>query len=164
MKKTYITVILFVLVISATVFIFCNSSKNIEATYHDSDSVVEMIKPIIDETSFKKEYTIDFWVRKAAHGIEFCFLGICVAALLVHIKNRYQKSFLGFGFFYLLLVAVIDEFIQSFNERTSCVEDIVIDFCGAVVGLILVALLIVLYKFIKQKKSNKSGGKNYEKN
>lgn len=163
MKKTYITVILFVLVISTTVFIFCNSSKNIEATYHDSDSVVEMIKPIIDETSFEKEYTIDFWVRKAAHGIEFCFLGICVAALLLHIKKRYQRRLLGFGFFYLLLVAVIDEFIQSFNERTSCVEDIVIDFCGAVAGLLLVMLLIVLYKFIK-KMSNKSGGKNYEKN
>ena len=49
---------------------------------------------------------------------------------------------MGDALFFALLCAVADEFLQSFTGRTSSVRDVLIDFGGAVSGLLLSMLLI----------------------
>ena len=89
-------------------------------------------------------------MRKLAHGIEFCALGCSVGGLLWGVRSRNKRMrcaevsdhHSSSALLYLLGVAVTDEYIQSFTGRTSLVSDILIDFCGAVVGLTFVLILM----------------------
>jgi VanZ family protein len=50
--------------------------------------------------------------------------------------------------FGLLLVPVIDEFIQLFSAgRAGMVQDILLDFSGAVTGLVVVK---ILHKYVRE--------------
>lgn len=150
--KKYILAIFLIAIIGITCFIFSNSLKTTEETYKDSDSVVDIVKPIVGETDKKDSYTIDFLVRKGAHIIEFFALGFSVAAFMFFISEAYKKCLYGWGMFYVLTVGVVDEYIQSFNGRTSSVEDVVIDFSGAACGILLAIIVYLVYKLIKFKK------------
>ena len=44
--------------------------------------------------------------------------------------------------FFALLCAVADEFLQSFTGRTSSVRDVLIDFGGALCGMLLTMLVV----------------------
>ena len=83
----------------------------------------------------------DHIVRKIAHFTEYFIL----AGLAVHLSYLYAcrwKNILGYILFCLLLVPVIDEFIQLFSAgRAGMVADILLDFSGAVSGLILAKAL-----------------------
>ena len=83
----------------------------------------------------------DHIVRKIAHFTEYFIL----AGLAVHLSYLYAcrwKNILGYILFGLLLVPVIDEFIQLFSAgRAGMVQDILLDFSGALTGLVLVKIL-----------------------
>ncbi len=83
----------------------------------------------------------DHIVRKIAHFTEYFIL----AGLAVHLSYLYAcrwKNILGYILFGLLLVPVIDEFIQLFSAgRAGMVQDILLDFFGAVTGLVVTKLL-----------------------
>ena len=64
---------------------------------------------------------------------EFAVLGLLVACLMFQLE--FPMARLGYGLFYVLAVAVTDEFIQIFTGRTSSVKDILIDFFGALLGI-----------------------------
>ena len=70
----------------------------------------------------------------------------------VFMRNNFGKYFVGFSLFGILSVAVVDEFIQSFSDRTSLVADILLDFGGAVTGLCLSVAVVCIAKRIKQKR------------
>ena len=83
----------------------------------------------------------DHIVRKIAHFTEYFIL----AGLAVHLSYLYVcrwKNILGYMLFGLLLVPVIDEFIQLFSAgRAGMIQDILLDFSGAVTGLVVVKAL-----------------------
>ena len=81
------------------------------------------------------EVQVSFIVRKGAHLAEFFLLGFLVMYAVAEVKKK-LPSMVGFGYFYVLLVAVTDEFIQSFSDRTSSVKDVLIDFTGAFIGFV----------------------------
>lgn len=82
--------------------------------------------------------SVDYIVRKGAHLFEFCLLGIAVMHTVFVVGERFGRNVVGYGFFCVLMIAVIDEYIQSFSDRTSSVGDILIDFAGACVGFLFV--------------------------
>lgn len=92
----------------------------------------------------------DFVLRKIAHVIEYALLGISVISLSIKINSRFQKSTIGFSFFFVLAVAVLDEHIQSFSDRSSSTGDIILDFFGALIGFLMGWLMIKAYEKIKQ--------------
>ena len=142
MSKSKTISLLILLVAIITCFIFYNSLKNIDESNESSDVVLAIFTPI---TSFFDsmfgEMNWYFIIRKGAHLTEFCVLGGLVSNLAYKIKEYYDKHFMGYGLFYVLLVAVTDEFIQSFSDRTSSVSDVLIDLTGALTGIIIVTLL-----------------------
>lgn len=152
MKKIYIAVILLSFVIGVTSFIFYNSSKSPEASYKDSDPVAEIVKPIVDKNNDKPKYKIDYIVRKAAHTAEYGVLGFSVAALVFFVAEAYKKRLFGYMLFYVLLVGVLDEYIQLFSGRTSGVKDVIIDFVGGLMGITLALAIYLVYKLIIFKK------------
>lgn len=160
----------FVLFLIATLFIngwiFYNSSKGTVESHQESDSVTELVKPVIPEKVSQNKETTGLFVRKSAHVVEFLCLGVAVCVLVITVKVLFKRSLLGLGMFYVTTVAVTDEFIQSFTGRTSSVDDIVIDLMGGFVGLLSVWAIYGIYRLIRNKilKSHRLGGKYYEEN
>ncbi len=140
-------------VVLATAFIFSNSFKGIGASNQDSDSVISIFEPLIRRI-FGENHNIDlhFWVRKGAHFAEFALLGMLVYGWCL----VFSRTAFGYGLFYLLAVAVCDEFIQRFFERTSSVADVLLDFGGAFTGFCLLSGMIILFN--NRKKRGKKHG------
>lgn len=79
-------------------------------------------------------------VRKSGHLIEYLILAIIVSSIIIKVS---EKSISGIihVLFTCLMVAVLDEFYQSFVGRTSTVRDVLIDFCGGLLGMFLYIVL-----------------------
>lgn len=152
-KKIIIFLLLTVLM---TGFIFSNSLKNSEQSNQASGVIENFVKPIIDDIFGEDVINVNYVVRKGAHLTEFFALGFCVFNLIIACK---KKSYIGYGLFYVLMVAVSDEYIQSFSDRTSSVKDVLIDFTGAIIGFSV--CILVLWIHYKAKKAQK--GINYGK-
>ena len=152
-SKVSLWIVIFVLTsFFVTGYIFYNSLQIPVLSNEQSDSVSEIIKPIIDPTNKIEEKDFNKYVRKSAHVIEFSVLGLNLCLLFTHIYKRLKKRFISFPLFLALLVAVTDEFIQSFNGRTSCLKDVFIDFGGSLIGFCLVLLFILVFKKINRIK------------
>ena len=137
MKK--IDIIIYVALILSIVltlgFIFGNSEKSPEESTEQSDTVVEIVRPIIDPKEEMSDDEISHLVRKSGHFIEYLILGVECALLAYHISKRLTLSGAVCSAGGCLLAADIDEYIQSFTGRGSMVADVLLDFCGAVSGI-----------------------------
>ncbi len=128
-----------------TLFIFSNSLKGSEASTQDSDFFIRIIESIFGKT----DLNLHFIVRKAAHMAEFALLSLLVSGWVF--LQRIPRLWMGYGLFYVLAVAVTDEFIQTFTGRTGAVSDVLIDFSGALIG-VMIALLCRKLKHISHNK------------
>jgi len=148
-----------VLVLIVTLFIWSNSIKNAEISLSESGVVVEVVEPalqpILKSEGEELRNTVSFIVRKTAHFLEFCALGFVASGLVSSIRKLFGKEFMFFTAFYTLAVAVIDEYIQSFSDRSSMVQDVFIDFSGALFGMLCftVARFLIGKVFHKMRKS-----------
>ena len=142
MKKSINLAILIVLVILVTAFIFSNSMKNSAESNGTSDKYISLLAPITNFfDSIFGELNWEYIIRKCAHLTEFGLLGMIVTFLVNNVKKYIGWHLFGYSLFYVLLVAVTDEFIQSFSDRTSSVKDVFIDLAGALLGIIIVTLI-----------------------
>lgn len=117
-------------------FIFWNSLQNAEASNAQSDGLLVWLKPLLAPLFGGSEELMYVFVRKAAHFVEFAALGLCLGGLTDGLHRRFWRgSLVFFPLFVVLSVAVTDEFIQSFSDRTSAVKDVILDFSGGVFGL-----------------------------
>lgn len=138
------------LIILTTLFIFSNSLRNTEESFKVSTTVTQLINP--GEPVSDSETDFSGLVRKSAHLVEFALLGIFTAFLMINIKDSNKKTFIISELFYILLVAVTDEFIQSFTGRTSAVADVLLDFAGGIIGISFTTLLTYLFNMFKKSK------------
>ena len=83
----------------------------------------------------------DHFVRKSAHFCEFGLLG-CELTLLFCLRSGPSLQNGCNAAFAALLAAVTDETIQSFTGRGSSVRDVVLDFTGALTGILLLSLAL----------------------
>lgn len=154
MKQKIIFSVLIVLTVLITAFIFSNSCKDQTRTMEESGAVTEILTPVIENVSNFGNQNFENFIRKLAHVCEFSILGGVVYALFYFLKINYKIAFFGYALFYLLFVGVIDEYIQSYYGRTSSVNDVLIDFSGGLLGLIVSCLIIkIILFFIKKFKS-----------
>ena len=157
-KKWYLTVnkrniIYMIALVCVTVlvtsFIFYNAVTDYDKSHDTSDAVANIILPNAQEADPQSLVS----VRKIAHLVEYAILGIAVMLLASFVCKGLGKSIYGTAFFYVLAVAVIDEHIQSFSDRTSATKDIILDFCGALIGFFIVYLTVVTVSFFKKRKT-----------
>lgn len=129
------------IVVAITVFIFSNSIRSYDASRNTSDAVSEIILP----NEYATNEAISLLIRKIAHLVEYAALGCAVMLVVLAFRNDAGKMLYGTGLFYVLAVAVIDEHIQSFSDRTSSTGDIILDFGGALIGFLVSWLVVKLY-------------------
>ena len=81
-------------------------------------------------------------VRKIAHFAEYALLGLLAYLLFSALRRRGRLPRAGVV---CLAAALIDEAIQRFSAgRGPSLRDVALDFCGALTGILLAALLTVL--------------------
>jgi VanZ family protein len=101
------------------------------------------------------------FVRKAAHFSEFALLGLLSACLLLYISSALRKLkpwlTLTTPAVFTLLYAISDEVHQIFSGRGPRVTDVLIDFAGAVCGILLIHG--IAYLITRRKKGSKSAVK-----
>ena len=97
-----------------------------------------------DNQSFQKlKDTLSYSIRKGAHLFEYLVLSM----LLYEMFKFYSISKMDQIIYTLSIVlfcAVLDEFFQSFVQRTSSVQDVLLDLGGGIVGLIMITGIAVL--------------------
>lgn len=98
----------------------------------------------------KHDNLLNYVVRKNAHAFEYLILSILVSGTLF-LHNKTGKDAMVYIMFICLLCAVLDEFNQKFSiSRTSSVEDVLIDFGGSLIGIVI--FYIVYYVKHNEKK------------
>lgn len=146
--KKGILIALALIVLLVTSFIIANSLEGLEQSRDASNAVSDAILP----QEYAQSKDARRLVRKAAHLVEYAALGVAVMLLTKEISVDFEKKCYGTALFYVLAVAVADEHIQRFSDRTSSTGDIILDFCGAVVGFLAAWLVMKLYAAIRKKK------------
>ena len=148
-KKRWIAVVLVLLVLTLA-FIWRNSTESIPESQAKSLDLVAILKPILEPIIGEGKVT-DHFVRKTAHFCEFALLGAELRLLFL---------LLGFGtvqghmnaLFAALAAGVTDETIQYFRERGSMVLDVVLDFCGAFFGALVLLLIALVVREHRKKR------------
>ena len=108
-----------------------------------SDYFVDVVSDVTIEKT-----NISIIIRKLAHFAEFMFLGIILYLLKVHTKKIKITEII----LICQSVAIIDEFIQSFSDRTDKVTDIIIDISGAVTGILIAFIIKKVSENVRQVK------------
>lgn len=109
----------------------------------ETGSKVQANKNITNLQSAKLD-ELDHIVRKNAHGFLYMTLAVFVSSAIFSFKKK-GKDAVIYILFTCLFYAVTDEFHQSFIPgRTSMVSDILVDFSGAIIGLLI--FYFVYYK------------------
>ena len=136
-------------------FIYGNSLQNGEESMQTSDAVVEVVKPIVDPKDQIEDETFSTIVRKLAHFTEFFLLGMAICGVMLSARAypRLASVRASEALLFALLCAVADEFLQSFTGRTSSVRDVLIDFGGALCGMLLTMLVVRGAVWLRQQKS-----------
>jgi len=139
-------------------FIFSNSLQDGTSSISVSDSIASGVKPLVDPSEKIDFSKFQMIIRKLAHAIEFCALGASLGGLMYSIQQaEKQRCRVFMILFWALGTATADEYIQSFTGRTSSVEDIIIDFSGAVVGIILTSLAVIVINKVRRNTAQKKG-------
>ena len=143
LKKTLI-IILDILIFLNIAFICGNSMMPVadsSALSHGfMDELLELFRLNYHDLPIEKE-AFHGVVRKLAHMFEFFCLG---ALLCLRLGKNEAKIAATISFFLAVCVAILDEFIQSFSDRACRVSDMLIDSCGAAIGVAFALLIIYL--------------------
>ena len=139
-RKTIIKVLLCVIWLS---IIFYNGTRQGEVSQKSSKEVIKvasMVMKFPEATIGKPNIqfsNFNYYVRKNAHFFQYFIFSIFLCAAIRDFK-LYKTSEIFIVLFLMLFFPVMDEFIQKFVPgRTSAVLDIVIDFSGGTLAMIL---------------------------
>ena len=153
MARKISTLICAALCVFLIFFIFSNSLDNAKESTEKSDAVYITVNEIAQELGVKKEVSRSF-IRQSAHFLEFTALGITSILTLIFAFVPSPKSklsvklvFSAFSLPFCVIIAFIDEYIQTFSEgRVFDIIDILTDTAGAFVGMIFILCIYLLLR------------------
>ena len=139
--------VLAILLILLVLFIWGNSCLPKRVSSQESGWVTELLRPIF-EALFGEEAVTEHFVRKLAHFTEYAALGFVSAFLMLclPIRAAWRVTYSAMG---NLIVALLDETIQIFSGRGPMIQDVWLDFSGAVFGG---GFVFLSWYFISDKK------------
>lgn len=129
-RSKYATLLVMIIIVCMLVFIWGNSLMPAKVSSAFSALVTKLLGG-----NFAEKH-----VRKAGHFTEFFLLG-AFFYLFFTLKGKKGKEKVFPLSFLALLVPLIDETIQIFNDRGPMVQDIWIDIAGYTCGCLLVLLI-----------------------
>ena len=139
-KNEVIKRILIVVILLTLAFIWGHSMMPGDMSGEESGFVYRVLSPVL------KLFLLDAWVtehlvRKIAHFGEYGALGVeltLYASLYKDLKGQRIGNLICSG----LIVAFLDETIQIFSGRGALLSDVLLDFTGAITGIVILNLLM----------------------
>lgn len=139
-------IIALVLMLLWMAIIFSFSAQEATESSQQSMGIVKIIKAVAEKvTQSAKNLDFSFWdnversLRKLAHGFIYFVLGILVYNYLINCEAK-KKRLISLAI--CLLYAISDEVHQLFVPgRSGQVSDVMVDFTGSVLGVILFSVL-----------------------
>lgn len=144
--KKYLTTrncVLATLILLTLAFIFSRSLRDIPDSKEESRQVMSFLLPVLEFFFGAGNVTVNL-VRKLAHLVEFGVLGFEVGLLTARFRTE--------PFLFCLVAALTDETIQIFTGRGPQIQDVWLDFAGAVAGILVGAAAMWLWKTIRKSK------------
>ena len=149
-----------ILALAIMIMIFIFSSQDAGTSTKVSGGTIEVFARIFvpgfkNMSQIQKDTLIEnmqHFARKTAHFTAYMGIGVMTAAAMrtYNIKLRYKliiPAAIG------LIYAATDEFHQGFTPgRSPQVSDVLLDFCGVLTGIGLVALICIIYMNIKKRR------------
>ena len=141
---------------------FFMSASNGEASSSMSGGLTDLVIRL-----FFKDYTgngpendyvlmmqVEFFIRKAAHFMEFLILGGLFVSFLLQFRFRFVTAGL-FAFVSGVLFAASDEFHQSFVEgRAAMAFDVLVDSAGVFFGVLIFLGITAAIRLSKETRNN----------
>jgi VanZ family protein len=133
--RRWVPVIIWVLVI------FTASTDLMSAT-HTSRFIGPFLRWLMPDISGATIVAIQLLVRKVAHVTEYAILAALLLRALRGAARHIEWHLLLLACALAAVCAALDEYHQSFvSSRTAAVGDVLIDICGALLGLVLFSWL-----------------------
>ena len=141
------------LVVLTLLFIWGNSVLPGSVSGRESGFVLRLCEPLVDAlqrllSSRGVELSQEHIIRKLAHFTEYVVLGVLMLSLFVRPGLRFRMippAMLCLG------AALMDEGIQIFAmDRGPSLRDVGLDFCGAVCGIALSTIAVLLLRSIRR--------------
>ena len=152
--KYKIRLVVFALLwVMVTAFIFRNSLQTADISNARSHGISDWLYSLPIFRNWMNEEAFHKLIRKIAHFTEFGVLGVCVGGFTINLGNLKNEKYISLPMLITLGTAVCDEFIQRFTGRTSSVKDIVIDFAGALCGIIFTW---IISSIVRRRKNGKA--------
>jgi VanZ family protein len=162
-----LAIILLIAVLINMAIIFYFSEESVEASGDRSSGIVMKIiyffHPDYDDLDLLSRLDImrsfHHAVRKLAHFTEFGLLGFLSTGLVLYVNCRkhWVKPWLEWCLptVFCLLYAASDEIHQIFSNRGASVKDVMIDFAGAVTGILLMRAIIGIVRAAKRRRERR---------
>lgn len=147
----------FLLALAVAVLIFSMSSQSSSKSSATSGSIISAVAGLLnrnfDEMTLSEQtdyiQSFQFIVRKAAHFSVYALLSFFLSSGFLTFYNLKKQWRLLFAYLIAVLYAVSDEIHQFFVPGRSCeLRDVIIDSCGALLGLGIVVLI-----YLKKEKN-----------
>ena len=138
-------VIVLLLLALTLIFIWTNSMQSRSESTKRSSQVLELVADILEPVGIDVDTTDDRPIRKLAHFAECAALG-AELLFLAAVRRRLGLQAASNCAFAALLAALMDETIQLISGRNSQVLDVLLDFSGALTGILIAWLICRLIK------------------
>ncbi len=145
-------IVKFLLCIIWLSLIFYNGTRQGEVSQKSSKQLVKIVTRFVNlpsttlDSTMVKLSDLNFYVRKNAHFFQYLIFSILLCSAIRQFKLR-KSSEIFLLLFLLLFFPVIDEVIQKYVPgRTSNVSDVIIDFSGGVLGILIFNFRDKIYK------------------
>ena len=124
-------------------------STDVLSAEHTSRFLIPFLRWLDPEISWAALRSIQILVRKIGHLTEYAILAVLVWRALTGSNWKSSRAFTA-SLAACALFAASDEFHQSFvPSRTSSIHDVMIDICGALIGL-AICVALTSRKALKQ--------------
>lgn len=140
-----------ILTLIAVLVIFENSLQSRLSSSQRSGTVLALLLPLLRRIPWIPRRAYHRLIRKAAHMIEFAALGFSLTGLCFALPGKRTPRRCAGMAAAALLIAMLDETIQLFTGRSGSVLDVLLDFSGALCGLLLAMACRKLWKLCHKR-------------
>ena len=138
-------------------FILYQGTRGLETSLSISDQIVNRLlawmldDPLLVSEAYYEWYPfMNYLIRKMAHFLEYALFG-CLFALYFNGKKEKRLDVFVYSLLPVLIVAIFDEFFQSYVGRGSLVSDVMIDGAGGLFGIGLLLVFVENKNIFKRK-------------
>lgn len=163
-RKIVLRIILLILLLSlmATIFVFSHQPADVSSQvsggliYRFLNFLVSGFDSLTESEKTQMVGDLQYIVRKGAHACSYATMGVISMGLMATFNFKKRGLTAAFALLITLLYSISDEVHQLFVEgRSGQVSDVILDSCGAILGIAVVSFFIWIARKRRQRRNVK---------